>query len=278
MDKKIKNLASEIKEDILTENGINVLTVEERAEVSKGVSKNLIVDIFDAYVYNAQGECIMFSENLTESGITGSADQEEVRNGKGNEIFAIINKNKNLEVTLTENVFDFKSLAYKNGTQVVSGEGVGSVGTQELIASGASSSVKVTLAKAPLHPAKVVCTKDGVVVSGTVSGSDVTFSTGVTAGDKIVVEPYMTALTSVEKIVIKADEFPTANTLILQTIELDKGMNHVADIFIVIDRATPNGAWEINPGSERQATNSAYTFKVAANSSGELATIYRKTV
>lgn len=278
MNKETKKLATEIKENILTESGVNVLSERERAAIATGASKNLIVDVFNAYVYNANGDCIMFSENLTESGITGSADQEEIRNGRGNGVFATINKNKNLEVTLTENVFDYKSLAYKNGTRVVSGAGIGSTGTQELVASGTGSAVKVTLSDEPLYSSKVVCIKDGVVVSGTVSGTDVTFQEGVKAGDEITVEPYEVALADVETIVIRADEFPTANKLILHTIEVDKDMNHVADIFIEIDRATPNGAWEINPGSERQATNSAYTFKVAANKKGELAKIHRRLV
>lgn len=249
---------------------------EVRSIAGTGLSENnLIADVFDAYVYDDKGTLLMKAENLTESGISASADQEEVRNGKGNKVFAVITKNKNLEVTLTENIFNFNSLAYKNGTKVVTGDGVATMPTQRGLK--VTSGKTITLPKAPKYPDKLVYYKNGQVVTGSCDNVTATLS-GVAEHDLIDVEPYEYDVTSVDKIVIKADEFPSANRLILHTIEIRPNMTHVANIFIVMDRATPNGTWEINPGSEKQATNSAYTFKIAANENGELATILREKV
>lgn len=267
MKDNIKNAVSNAK--LLSEKEI-------RSIAGTGLNENnLIVDVFDAYVYDSKGVLLMKAENLTESGISASADQEEIRNGKGNKVFAIINKNKNLEVTLTENIFNFNSLAYKNGTKVVKGDGVATMPTQRGLK--VSSGKTITLPKAPKYPSKLVYYKNGEVVTGSCSETTATL-TEVAENDLIDVEPYEYDVTGVDKIVIKADEFPSANRLILHTIEIDPNMKHVANIFIVMDRATPNGTWEINPGSERQATNSTYTFKIAANENEELASILRETV
>lgn len=268
-------MAKDIKQAIQS---ANVLSLDDRERLASvgAINKNLIVDVFDAYVYDSEGNLLMKSENLTEAGISSSMDQEEVRNGKGNKVFAIINKNKSMEVTLTENTFDFQALAYKNGTKVVKGNGVGSVGTQVLKATD-SEGIKVTLAKAPLNN-KVVSYCNGKAVEGAVSGTEVTYATGVTAGQMVTVEPYECAIETAEKIVIKASEFPQANRIILQTVELSPEMKHVANIYVVIDKATPDGAWELNTQSERQPSDSAVKFKVAVNDQDELATILREVV
>ena len=166
-------------------------------------------------------------------------------------------------------------MAYKNGTKVVTGSGIATVPTQKgLEVSGEKT---ITLSKEPKYPDKLVYYKNGKAITGSCSGKTVTLN-DAEEHDLIDVEPYEIDVTDVKKIVIKADEFPTANRLILHTIEIDSDMKHVANIYVVIDKATPNGAWEINPGSERQPTNSACTFKVAANENGELATILREIV
>lgn len=248
--------------------------------VSEGTAfgKNLIVDVFNAYYYGKDGNMIFKSENLTEAGISASNDQDEIRNGQGNGLFAVLNKNKTVEVTLSENVFDFKGLALNSGTNVVIGEGLGYTKTQNIVAVADSSNVKITLEKEPREGAAVMCSVNNKVVNGTLSGSDITFTTGVLAGDVVTVEAYEYTVPSAEKIVIKSDEFPRAGKLVLQTLEISPDMEPVAYIYIVFDKATPTGTWEINTTSEKQATETSYNMKISQNDNKELLTIYRELI
>lgn len=254
--------------------------VASAKDISEGTAfgKNLIVDVFNAYCFGKDGNMIFKSENLTEAGISASNDQDEIRNGQGNGLFGVLNKNKNVEVTLKENVFDFKGLALNSGTSVVIGEGLGYTKTQKIVAVADESNTKITLEKEPKAGATVMCSVNNKIVNGTVSGKDITFTTGVVADDVVTVEAYEYEVSSAEKIVIRSDEFPKACKLVLQTLEISPDMEAVAYIYIVFDKATPTGTWEINTTSERQPTETSYNMKISQNDNKELLTIYRELI
>ena len=103
------------------------------------INKGLLLDVFDLYCYDSETNKLLFmSENLTQSSIKGTADESEVRNGRGNNLFATLSSNKTLTIECTTNAFSFDSLAFMAGTNVNTGTGVSYTSTQKLkLTSGA---------------------------------------------------------------------------------------------------------------------------------------------
>lgn len=231
----------------------------------------LLVDIFDAYLFKpnpltGEKELVFKSENLTESGIENALDKTEVRNGKRNKLFAILQSNKSANITLTQNVFNFEAIAVNTGEEIVTGAGVGLTDEVTLTVVDDSSTLKITLPELPLD--KVVLFKDGVALvettDYTISGKEVTITkSGIVADDKIVVVPYKFETSAKTRtITVKADTLAKGGELILKTIEIDKNNNKVADFYVRFPNVVPDGEWSISLSSEVQPTDLAINMTV----------------
>ena len=239
------------------------------------INKGLLLDVFDLYCYDSEtGKLLFMSENLTQSSISGTADESEVRNGRGNNLFATLSSNKTLTIECTTNAFSFDSLAFMAGTSVHTGQGVSYTSTQKLkLASG-----KLTLAETPQNTAEVQVFKDGAEVTNVqVSGKDVTVTSGQ-EGAEYLVMPYSYASThQAEEIVINAQDFPSACKVVLKGVERDQNSKIVADMSFIFDRAKPQNDFSIDTSSELSAKDTTITLKVL-NSNGKLATIVREPI
>lgn len=231
----------------------------------------LLVDIFDAYLFKpnpltGKKELVFKSENLTESGIENALDKVEVRNGKRNKLFAILQSNKSANVTLTQNVFNFEAIAVNTGEEIVTGAGVGLTDEVTLTVVDDSGDLKITLPELPLD--KVVLFKDGVALvettDYTVSDKEVTITkSGIVEDDKIVVVPYKFETSAKTRtITVKADTLAKGGELILKTIEIDKNNNKVADFYVRFPNVVPDGEWSISLSSEVQPTDLAINVTV----------------
>ena len=231
----------------------------------------LLVDIFDAYLFKpnpltGKKELVFKSENLTESGIENALDKVEVRNGKRNKLFAILQSNKSANVTLTQNVFNFEAIAVNTGEEIVTGAGVGLTDEVTLTVVDNSGDLKITLPELPLD--KVVLFKDGVALvettDYTVSDKEVTITkSGIVEDDKIVVVPYKFKTSEKTRtITVKADTLAKGGELILKTIEIDKNNNKVADFYVRFPNVVPDGEWSISLSSEVQPTDLAINVTV----------------
>lgn len=231
----------------------------------------LLVDIFDAYLFKpnpltGEKELVFKSENLTESGIENALDKVEVRNGKRNKLFAILQSNKSANVTLTQNVFNFEAIAVNTGEEIVTGAGVGLTDEVALTVVDDSGDLKITLPELPLD--KVVLFKDGVALvettDYTVSDKEVTITkSGIDENDKIVVVPYKFETSAKTRtITVKADTLAKGGELILKTIEIDKNNNKVADFYVRFPNVVPDGEWSISLSSEVQPTDLAINVTV----------------
>lgn len=231
----------------------------------------LLVDIFDAYLFKpnpltGEKELVFKSENLTESGIENALDKVEVRNGKRNKLFAILQSNKSANVTLTQNVFNFEAIAVNTGEEIVTGAGVGLTDEVTLTVVDDSGDLKITLPELPLD--KVVLFKDGVALvettDYTVSDKEVTIiKSGIVKDDKIVVVPYKFETSAKTRtITVKADTLAKGGELILKTIEIDKNNNKVADFYVRFPNVVPDGEWSISLSSEVQPTDLAINVTV----------------
>ncbi len=239
------------------------------------INKGLLLDVFDLYCYDAEtGKLLFMSENLTQSSISGTADESEVRNGRGNNLFATLSSNKTLTIECTTNAFSFDSLAFMAGTKVVTGEGLGYTASQRL----KLASNTLTLAEAPANTSEVQVFKDGVEVSNVqVSGTSVTI-TGGQEGAEYLVMPYSYVDNGdFEEIVIKAQDFPSACKVVLKGVERDRNSKIVADMSFIFDRAKPQNDFSIDTSSELSAKDTTLTLKVL-NSDGTLARIVRKPI
>ena len=231
----------------------------------------LLVDIFDAYLFKpnpltGEKELVFKSENLTESGIENALDKTEVRNGKRNKLFAILQSNKSANITLTQNVFNFEAIAVNTGEEIVTGAGVGLTDEVTLTVVDDSSTLKITLPEKPLD--KVVLFKDGVALvettDYTISDKEVTIiKSGIAKDDKIVVVPYKFETSEKTRtITVKADTLAKGGELILKTIEIDKNNNKVADFYVRFPNVVPDGEWSISLSSEVQPTDLAINMTV----------------
>lgn len=232
----------------------------------------LLVDIFDAYLFKpnpltGEKELVFKSENLTESGIENALDKTEVRNGKRNKLFAILQSNKSANITLTQNVFNFEAIAVNTGEEIVTGAGVGLTDEVTLtVVKDGGSTLKITLPEKPLD--KAVLFKDGVALAETtdytISDKEVTIiKSDINENDKIVVVPYKFETSAKTRtITVKADTLAKGGELILKTIEIDKNNNKVADFYVRFPNVVPDGEWSISLSSEVQPTDLAINMTV----------------
>ena len=240
------------------------------------INKGLLLDVFDLYCYDAEtGKLLFMSENLTQSSICGTADESEVRNGRGNNLFATLSSNKTLTIECTTNAFSFDSLAFMAGTKVVTGEGLGYTSAQRIkLASG-----QLVLAEEPANTSEVQVFKDGVeVISGvSVSGKNVQITSGQEGAEYLVMPYSYVDNGDFEEIVIKAQDFPSACKVVLKGVERDRNSKIVADMSFIFDRAKPQNDFSIDTSSELSAKDTTLTLKVL-NSDGTLARIVRKPI
>ena len=239
------------------------------------INKGLLLDVFDLYCYDAEtGKLLFMSENLTQSSISGTADESEVRNGRGNNLFATLSSNKTLTIECTTNAFSFDSLAFMAGTKVITGQGLGYTAAQRLKLAGG----KLTLAEEPANTSEVQVFKDGVEVSNVqVSGKNVTITAGQDGAEYLVMPYSYRDLGDFEEIVIKAQDFPSACKVVLKGVERDRNSKIVADMSFIFDRAKPQNDFAIDTSSELSAKDTTLTLKVL-NSDGTLARIVRKPI
>lgn len=238
------------------------------------INKGLLLDVFDLYCYDSEtGKLLFMSENLTQSSIQGTADESEVRNGRGNNLFATLSSNKTLTIECTTNAFSFDSLAFMAGTTVHTGEGVSYTSTQKIKLTSGS----LALAKEPANVAEVQVFKDGVEVEVQVSGSTATITGGVDGAEYLVMPYSYESTEEAQEIEIKAQDFPSACKVVLKGVERDQNSKIVADMSFIFDRAKPQNDFTIDTSSELSAKDTTITLKVL-NNNGTLAKIVREPI
>ena len=239
------------------------------------INKGLLLDVFDLYCYDSETNKLLFmSENLTQSSITGTADESEVRNGRGNNLFATLSSNKTLTIECTTNAFSFDSLAFMAGTTVHTGNGISYTATQKV----KLSSGQLALSEEPVNTNEVQVFKDGKEVTNIqVSGTNITVTSGQ-EGAEYLVMPYSYASSAkAEEIEIKAQDFPSACKVVLKGIERDANSKVIADMSFIFNRAKPTNDFSIDTSSELSAKDTTIQLKVL-NDNGRLATIVREPI
>ena len=239
-------------------------------------TKNMVVDVYTAYFY-IDDALVYTSKNLVKSSKDTKTTIDEVRNGAGNQLFSILNSGKSVDVTLTENTFNFDTVAMLTGSKIVTGAGKGYSQEVDLVADATKA---ITLPIAPVAGAVLTMFCNGIEVTGTLADLKVTFSTGVNSGDTVKVYPYQIATGASSQIItINANKFPSGGTLVLKTKEVSADKKVIASISIICENAIPTGDWKLDTTSKVQANESDITMKICAyNDNGDMYRIVREPV
>ena len=241
----------------------------------KDNNKTLIVDVFDAEL-KKDGKTVFYSKNLTSTNLSNEIEQEEVRNGKGNALFAVLNKNKSAKITLGTNVFSFATICMTSGAEIVTGAGVGYAPIKEYTL---ASDKSIALEHKPLDSTALqfINTKTGEEVTGVYAqeGDKVTFD-ALSEGDLVRCMTYkFESPDNSSVITVNAEDYATGGELILTTYERNADNKIIADIAIVCQRVIPDGNWELNTQSEVQPTDLEITLNVMKDEEGNLYKIIR---
>lgn len=244
------------------------------------LEKNMLLDVFDIYGRDkTTGKYIFQQENLTSSAINGTADTTEVRNGRGNSLFATLNTNKSITVEVASNTFSFEQIAMLAGTTVSNNVSGVTYAPAQKITCKAGGTIELEHEPKDKTTDKIEIYKDGKPATITqIQGKTVTI-TGAKTGDTYKVLPYQIDFQSgaYDVIDIKADEFPEAVELIIKGVERDANSKVVAELTFVFDRCKPSNDFSLSTASSGEPAENTITFN-ALNSDGSLAKIYRRAI
>ena len=239
-------------------------------------NKTLIVDVFDAF-FRKDGKVVFYSENLTSSNLTNKIDQSEVKNGKGNKLFTMLNKSKSASIELNSNVFSFATVAMQSGQDIVTGKGIAFKTVEKLTVATAG---EVTLSETPLFPAEiqVMNIQTGAEIAGTLTAKVFTATTPtdlpLNAIVKVMPYKFETPETATT-ITVDTETFSEGGELVLTTYERNADNRIIADIQIICQHAIPDGSWELATQSEVQPKDMKITMNILADEEGNYYKIVR---
>lgn len=234
------------------------------------IEKYLLVDIFDAYVYDCDTDKLIFmSENLTSSDITGKADETKVTNGKGNALFAKLYSNKEVDLSLKTNAFSFDTLALLCGTSVGTGRGTYYAEAQNITIKDGG----FTLFEAPKYPQKVEAYIGDEKITLAFNESDKTIvevdSDYEGKTTKVMPYEYDSEDTDIKEIIVRADEFPSACKVVLKSYVKTKKSKVWKNLTITIPQASLASDFNLSTSSEVKPVETEIKMSALSNN-GEL--------
>ncbi|MEU2589664.1 hypothetical protein ACI2JA_19645 [Alkalihalobacillus sp. NPDC078783] len=231
---------------------------------------SLVADVFEMVIIDKLGNVIA-KDVLSESNITKETAENEVRAGRGNNIYAILNGDTNIEISSTTPVFNLENLALHVGTEIVTGKGTAFASFEHVtVQEGDDSLSYVTLKHAPISEKYLsIVDKDGQQIPKAnmlLSGKEVQFSSGVQVGEdlKVLTYEYETS-EDTKQLDINIDQFPKDVRIVLTTLKLNQDSQPVSELQFDFPRVKPSANFAINTGSEREASPQEANFKVLLN-------------
>src|SRR5690606_9652971 len=118
----------------------------------------------------------------------------------------------------------------------------------------------------------VIVDEDNIeITTFTVSGADVTFSSGAADGDRVLEKVYTyTTRATTQEIEIDATKFPKAMKLILETIEINEDEEPIFTIQYQFDKVIFDGSFTVETSSERTASAHNSTLQVLKPSNSDI--------
>lgn len=191
-------------------------------------------------------EVVLKGKTLLNSSIAQEVQNTEIRGGKANKLLYDYNFGKTMNITIEDAVWREQYIALNNGAQILNQAEDYYIFEESVTLSAGSG----TLAQTPVGNIYVE-KPDKSIATITPTGKDFTVA-GLTNETVKVTYRYNT---TVDSITIDGSSFPNAYELTMFT-ELYNPEGKLADVQIQIYRFKPNGAFELNFGSDSVATSS----------------------
>ncbi|TBL76244.1 hypothetical protein [Paenibacillus thalictri] len=225
----------------------------------------LIADVYEVLLKDSEGN-VFATTTLQDAKIDVKVKETDVRGGRGNQLIGVLHSDRDIAITLTDVDFKYDWLAAQLGQDIVTGAGVAYAMPKFYEAAG-TTTVKVTLDQTPLSvDTLAIYDQNGVKLEASsyaLLGKELTFSSGVEAGDTVEVRTYQYATNAkTETITIDNAVFAKGVIAVMETIEIDNQENPINRIQYQFDNTLPTGAFTIEAKSDRSANTSQFNLRV----------------
>lgn len=226
----------------------------------------LIADVFDVILRDPKTKDVIGTTTLQEAGIEFAVTENDVRAGKGNQLYGILHVSRDITINLTDVEFKYDWLAKQLGQNIVTGAGVGyAMPKWYEIADNNGFTLEATPTSIDLVSIyDEAGTKLEPTTDFTLTGNAVEITkAGLSVGDNVEVRTYAYETpANTQTIQIDNAIFGKGVEAVLETIEIDGEENVVAKIQYQFDNAVPSGNFSVNTQSERNAATQAFNLRV----------------
>lgn len=225
----------------------------------------LIADVFDVTLIDEATNDVVATTTLQEANIEVAVSENEVRGGKGNVLIATLKVSRDITISLTDAEFKYDWLAKQLGQDVKTGAAIAYAAPKWYTVADDTGTLSITLDKTPKTVGSIaIYDKEGKKLSGfTLSGSEVTITTGAEAGDEVEVRTYQyDSPAETQTIEFDSKVFAKGLKAILETVEIDGDETITHVLQYQFDSANPDGNFTVNTASERNAATQSFNLKV----------------
>jgi hypothetical protein len=225
-----------------------------------------IADVFSVTLISKDGDVIA-TTTLTDASIDVKVTENEIRGGAGNTLLGTLHVSRDVTLSLTDIAFRYDFLSKQLGQDVKTGAGVAYAAPKFYTVTDNAGTLKITVDKTPSDSTSLaIYDADGVKISSsayTVSGSAITFTTGVVGGDSVEVRTY-TYATDPQTQTIEFDSaiFAKGMKAILETVEINGDETITHTLQYQFDNCVPDGNFTIATKSDKTAASQAFGLKV----------------
>lgn len=228
----------------------------------------LIADVFDVILKDETGD-VIGTTTLQDAGIEFSVSENEVRAGKGNQLYGILHVSRDININLTDVEFKLDWLAKQLGQTITTGAGVAwHMPKWHTVVDDAGAKI-ITLDETPssiddiaLYDAngvRLIKTTDFTLATDEIT----IIKVGISVGDDVEVRTYKYATAaSTQTIQIDNAIFGKGVMAVLETVEIDGDESIVAKIQYQFTSAVPTGNFSVSTASERNAATQAFNLRV----------------
>lgn len=224
----------------------------------------LVANMFKVLVLEPDYKTAIASTTLTDASIEVTMNTNDVVAGD-NELIAILHSSRDINIPLTDVKWRYDFLAMQLGQDIKTGAGTAYAMPKFYTAKDNTGTISITLDETPSDEdsLKIYKLDETEITTFTVSGKEVTFATGVEAGDDIYVKTYTyETVATTETIDIDNSVFPSDFIVVLETIEIDEDEQPTHKLQFQFDRCKPTGNITLNTTSDRNATSQQTNFRV----------------
>ncbi|MCM3110037.1 hypothetical protein [Lederbergia lenta] len=239
----------------------------------------VIADVFEVILIDNQND-VIGTTTLQDSNIEVSVQEQDVRGGRGNQLFGVLHSDRDITIDMNDIMFKFDWLAKQFGQDVKTGAGKAyAMPKWKMVGTGNT----IELDHKPSTVSEMaVYSEDGIKITGfTVTGSEVDFTDAtpvVAIGEEVEVRTYVydTPATT-QEFKIDNSVFAKGVKAILETVEVDESEERVTHyIQYEFYKTIPTGNFSISTASERTAQAQATNLRVVKpRSSTEVGVVKR---